>query len=64
MGNERRYFYDYYMLCCGPLALTERVENPDRAVAAFAADGSFSEVDAWEARGSSAAAGLVRGVEP
>ena len=21
MGNERRYFYDYYMLCCGPLAL-------------------------------------------
>ncbi len=19
MGNERRYFYDYYMLCCGPL---------------------------------------------
>ncbi len=21
MGNERRYFYDYYMLCCGPLPL-------------------------------------------
>jgi hypothetical protein len=41
MGNERRYFYDYYMLCCGPLALTERVEIPDWAVAAFAADGSL-----------------------
>ena len=29
MGNERRYFYDYYMLCCGPVALPDRVENPD-----------------------------------
>jgi len=42
MGNERRYFYDYYMLCCGPIALAERVANPDRAVAAFAADGALS----------------------
>ena len=43
MGNERRYFYDYYMLCCGPIALQERVENPDWAVAAFAADGVLIE---------------------
>jgi len=41
MGNERPYFYDYYMLCCGPIALVDRVENPDRAVAVFAADGSL-----------------------
>ena len=41
MGNERRYFYDYYMLCCGPIPLVDRVENPDRAAAAFAADGSL-----------------------
>jgi len=41
MGNERRYFYDYYMLCCGPLALADRVENPDRAVSIFAADGAL-----------------------
>jgi hypothetical protein len=41
MGNERRYFYDYYMLCCGPIALADRVENPERAVAAFAADGAL-----------------------
>jgi hypothetical protein len=41
MGNERRYFYDYYMLCCGPIALADRVENPDRAVAAFGADGAL-----------------------
>ena len=41
-GNERRYFYDYYMLCCGPIALAERVENSDRAVTAFSADGSLA----------------------
>ena len=50
MGNERRYFYDYYMLCCGPLALAHWVEDPDRTVAAFAADGALSE----PARGGSA----------
>ena len=43
MGNERRYFYDYYMLCCGPIALADRVEIPDQAVAAFAADGALIE---------------------
>jgi hypothetical protein len=43
MGNERRYFYDYYMLCCGPFALAERVDHPEQAVAAFAADGALSE---------------------
>jgi hypothetical protein len=41
MGNERRYFYDYYMLCCGPIALADRVENPDQMVTAFAADGAL-----------------------
>jgi hypothetical protein len=41
MGNERRYFYDYYMLVCGPIALTDRVEYPDRSVAAFGADGGL-----------------------
>jgi len=43
MGNERRYFYDYYMLCCGPLSLEEWVEDSDRSVAAFAADGTLIE---------------------
>jgi len=41
MGNERRYFYDYYMLCCGPFALRRWVEQPEEAVAAFAADGAL-----------------------
>jgi hypothetical protein len=47
MGNERRYFYDYYMLCCGPLALSDRVDNPELAVAAFAADGSLVDGVRW-----------------
>lgn len=44
MGNERRYFYDYYMLCCGPLLLRDWVERPDPSVAAFAADGALMEL--------------------
>jgi len=43
MGNERRYFYDYHMLCCGPIPLADRVANTDRAMSAFAADGTFMD---------------------
>ncbi len=57
MGNERRYFYDYYMLCCGPIALVDRVEYPDQAVAAFAADGSLID-------GAAAAPATTRGATP
>jgi hypothetical protein len=46
MGNERRYFYDYYMLCCGPLPLREWVESAERAVSAFGADGALIEAPA------------------
>lgn len=42
MGNERRYYYDYYMLCCGPIPLAERVADGDAAVAAFTADGALT----------------------
>ena len=41
MGNERRYFCDYYMLCCGPIGLSDRVRNAVQAVTAFAADGAL-----------------------
>lgn len=40
MGNDRRYFYDYFMVCCGPFSLETRVHRPER-VTAFAADGSL-----------------------
>jgi hypothetical protein len=62
MGNERRYFYDYYMLCCGPIALTDRVENPDRAVAAFGGDGALT-ADATGAADLSSAAAPARATE-
>ncbi len=45
MGNERRYYYDYYMLCCGPIPLAARVADGDAAVAAFTADGALTA--AW-----------------
>ena len=41
MGNEKRYFYDYYMICCGPLPLETRVLKPDTVVASFAPDGAL-----------------------
>jgi hypothetical protein len=59
MGNERRYFYDYYMLCCGPIRLRDRVDNQDRIVSAFAADGALiaGNIAAQPAIASEAAAG-------
>jgi pimeloyl-ACP methyl ester carboxylesterase len=41
MGNEKRYFYDYFMICCGPLPLDQRVLKPETVVASFTADGGF-----------------------
>ncbi|MEX2128351.1 MAG: hypothetical protein WD871_08935 [Xanthobacteraceae bacterium] len=41
MANEQRYFYDYYMICCGPIPLPLRVTYHDGAVNSFAPDGSF-----------------------
>jgi hypothetical protein len=41
-GNEQRYFYDYYMICCGPVPLPARVVYHEGAVDAFAPDGSFN----------------------
>ena len=46
MGNERRYYYDYYMLCGGPIPLSEWVTNHHATVAAFAADGALT--DTWQ----------------
>ena len=41
MGNEQRYFYDYYMILGGPVPLPERVLYHEGVVKAFAADGTF-----------------------
>ena len=42
LGNERRYGYDFYMICCGPLPLQSLVERPpDDVVTAIAPDGTY-----------------------
>jgi hypothetical protein len=41
LPNGRRYFYDFYQICFGPMALIDRVAMGTFAVEAFADDGSF-----------------------
>jgi len=38
-ANSKRYFYDYFMICCGPYNLQARVKYPDLMVAALSPDG-------------------------
>lgn len=38
-ANSKRYFYDYFMICCGPFALPARVKYRDHMVTAFGGDG-------------------------
>lgn len=40
-ANTKRYFYDYFMICCGPLALPTRIDQPDLVVGAFGPDGAL-----------------------
>ena len=42
--NSKKYFYDYFMICCGPFALSTRtrVEEPDHMVTAFNPDGRLT----------------------
>jgi hypothetical protein len=38
-ANTKRYFYDYFMICCGPFGLSTRVEYRDLMVKVFGSDG-------------------------
>jgi hypothetical protein len=42
MGNDKRYFYDYFMVCCGPFRLQTRADHPER-VTTFSADGALDD---------------------
>lgn len=42
MGNDKRYVYDYFMVCCGPFRLQTRADQPER-VTAFSADGALED---------------------
>lgn len=55
MGNEKRYFYDYYMICCGPLRLETRVTKPETVVGRFTEDGGLN-IDEQPASSQSKAA--------
>jgi hypothetical protein len=41
-ANSKRYYYDYFMVCCGPFALPTRVDYADHMVTAFAPDGGLN----------------------
>lgn len=43
MGNEVRYFYDYFQICCGPAPLERRAAARDKLMEAFAPDGSYTD---------------------
>ncbi len=55
MGNDRRHFYDFFMICCGPLTLDLRVRDPDRAQSAFAADGALLTDETGQGEGATCA---------
>jgi hypothetical protein len=44
MPNSRRYFYDFYLICFGPMSLAERVALDRRATGAIGEDGSYRPV--------------------
>ena len=42
LGNERRYFYDFFMICCGPMPLQGCLEDAhDALIQAFTPDGYY-----------------------
>lgn len=58
MGNERRYHYDFFMVCCGPMPMAGRIANITLAVDNFGPDGSYLPVaDAERSRPPPAARG-------
>ncbi len=42
MGNELRYFYDYFQIICGPAPLAKRAAEREKLLDAFAADGGYN----------------------
>jgi hypothetical protein len=44
-ANTKKYFYDYFMICCGPFALPTRIKYPNLMVAVFDPDGRLVPID-------------------
>jgi hypothetical protein len=51
MANERRTFYDYFMLMCGPAPFALTITQPNGPDDLYAADGSLRDAVASEAPG-------------
>ena len=47
MANERPHAYDFFMIVCGPVPLSERMTHPEAALAIAAADAAKRET-AWK----------------
>lgn len=43
-ANDRRGFYDYFMLLCGPLSLECQARSPEGAVSAIGLDGALLDI--------------------
>jgi hypothetical protein len=56
MPNTRRYHYDFFLICFGPMALPERVALGERATAAIGLDGTYRTVPTPRGRAKMAAA--------
>jgi len=41
MGNDKRHFYDFFMICCGPNSLPAQATNPQAMLTSFAPDGGL-----------------------
>ena len=57
MPNAKRYFYDFYQIGFGPLALARRVSLGQKAASVFAEDGSYLTDRRIAGRKTAAAAG-------
>ena len=42
MANDQRARYDYFMLVCGPVPVTQWAENGDKVLAAFGKDATYN----------------------
>ena len=55
MANDRRAPYDYFMLVCGPVAVTCWAKDPDAVVKRFGEHARYEEAGGGEARSTSLA---------
>jgi hypothetical protein len=48
MANERPHAYDFFMIVCGPIPLSERMAHPDAALAIATGGDPSARERAWK----------------